>query len=277
MNTIIDRTVIHTGLSRSALLNPSLSGSLSSSEVLSHLSETKRQELLHAVEVILASVKSSRLCLLILFGPHARKDFTGKKEAGKECTDNKETATPQSQSRFDVLAVMKGSSSARKVEGKSALHQQLAREMATPVNLVADDIRYVNRRIEKGVYFYTDLVREGVVLYDSGKHPLAEPSVFSTVSSLCLQTQKQLRKQQAQADFNHWFGKAMTFKKGFMLYFRERDYSEAAFHLHQIVERLYGAILLVFGRFESNSHDLLKLGNYTASIDPQFLSRNNFV
>ncbi|TBR43787.1 HEPN domain-containing protein [Marinomonas agarivorans] len=233
----------------------------SQSTVLAHLSSAKQQELQQAVALILASVKSSHLGKLVLFGSYARGDWVD---------------TPEYQSHFDILAVMKSSSWARKLEGKKTLQRQLKQALPTPVNLVADDVHYINRRIQQGVYFYMDMFytdmfsrdrqRDGIVLYDSGQLPLAEPS------AACLQQQISHRKQQAQADFSHWFGKAMAVKKGFELYWRERDYSEAAFQLHQLVERLYGVVLLVFGRFRPNSHDLAKLGRYTASLEPQFLS-----
>jgi len=222
-------------------------------EPLSHLPEPKRQQLLKAVELILAS-NINRPSMLILFGSYARGDWL---EALTE-----DGVSYQYQSHFDVLVVMKHEAWAKKLERKTALHNQLEREVATPVSVFAEDLCSINRRIEKGQYFYTDMLRDGIVLYDSGEYALAQPRVFAPAE----------KKQQAEADFAYWFAKAMIFRKGFVLYFFERDYSEAAFLLHQIAERLYGAILLVFGRYKPNSHDSARLAKCTASIEPQFLS-----
>lgn len=213
---------------------------------LAHLPIEKRQPLLHAVEVILDTMKSARPCMLVLFGSYARGNWQ---------------ETPQYQSHFDVLAVMRNGACARKVQRKASLYQRLKREVTTPVHLVAENIHFINQEIRKGVYFYTDMVRDGLVLFDSRKYELVQPMVRSFTE----------RKQQAQTDFDHWFGKAMTFKKGFTLYLHEQDYSEAAFHLHQIAERLYEAFLLVFCRYKPSSHDLARLGQYVASIEPRFL------
>ncbi|TBR44217.1 hypothetical protein CBF23_002510 [Marinomonas agarivorans] len=113
-------------------------------------------------------------------------------------------------------------------------------EVKTPVYLIAEDIHCVNRSISKSQSFYTDMVRESIVLYGSGEYQLADPVVLP----LAERAQKMAeRRRVAEADFQHWFGKAMILKKGFALHFQEGDYSEAAFILHQIVERLCGAVI----------------------------------
>ncbi|TBR37374.1 HEPN domain-containing protein [Marinomonas agarivorans] len=218
-------------------------------EPLSHLPEPKRQQLQKAVALILSNCQPS---IVLLFGSYARGDWL---------------QTPSYQSSFDLLVVTKNALAAKKLECKRALHKQLMLEVETPINLIAEDIQFVNRRIGKGQYFYTDMLHDGIVLHDSGEHQLAAPSCLHS-SPLQLAERKKL----AEADFTHWFGKAMTFKKGFTWYLGERDYNEAAFLLHQIVERLYGAVLLVFTRYRPKSHDLGKLGQRIASIEPQFLT-----
>lgn len=225
---------------------------------LSHLTVAKREQLQKAVEVILESAHRktvSKPCMLVLFGRYAQI--------------NERLTMSSYESSFDILAITKNEALAKKIEHKDSLHNRLKREVKTPVHLIAEDIHCVNRRVSKGQYFYTDMVRDGIVLYDSGEYQLAEPVVLS----LAERAQKMAeRRKIAEADFQHWFGKAMTLKKSFALHFQEEDYSEAAFILHQIVERLYGAVLLVFTRYKPDSHDLHKLGQRIASMEPQFLS-----
>jgi HEPN domain-containing protein len=49
------------------------------------------------------------------------------------------------------------------------------------------------------------------------------------------------------------------------------DFPKAAFELHQAVERLYGAFLLVYSRYKPSTHDLEELGKRVASIEPRTL------
>ncbi|MCB2263612.1 MAG: HEPN domain-containing protein [Candidatus Thiosymbion ectosymbiont of Robbea hypermnestra] len=42
--------------------------------------------------------------------------------------------------------------------------------------------------------------------------------------------------------------------------------------LHQVTERLYGTILLVFTRYKPSTHDLEKLSQRVSSIEPRFLT-----
>src|SRR6202022_3128713 len=75
----------------------------------------------------------------------------------------------------------------------------------------------------------------------------------------------------AKEDFDYWFTSANKFFKGFSFYFSEKDYSYAAFMLHQVTERLYSAILLVFTRYKPNTHKLEELRSLVNTLDPCFI------
>ena len=51
-----------------------------------------------------------------------------------------------------------------------------------------------------------------------------------------------------------------------------REYKNAAFELHQAVERFYAAVLLVFTNYKPRIHDLEKLSHMVAGHDPAFLT-----
>ncbi|WP_176722526.1 HEPN domain-containing protein, partial [Candidatus Thiosymbion oneisti] len=123
-------------------------------------------------------------------------------------------------------------------------------------------IQFVNRRLRKSQYFYIDILREGVLLHDSGKFQLAEPIEITSKE----------RKKLAEEDFEYWFSGAKTFLKYAEDAINNSDNSYAAFNLHQVTERLYGTILLVFTRYKPSTHDLEKLGQRVSSIEPRFLS-----
>jgi HEPN domain-containing protein len=115
--------------------------------------------------------------------------------------------------------------------------------------------------LKKAQYFFTDIKKEGVVLYDSGNFQLKEARELLPAE----------RKKLAQEDFSYWFHKAEKLMAGFQFYLDTNDYNEAAFLLHQATERLYSGILLVFTRYKPNTHDLNKLRDLTNAQDSRFI------
>jgi len=217
-----------------------------------HLPEQKQQELQRAIEIIREEID---LDMLILFGSYARGNWV-------EDIDP-ETLLYCYQSDFDLLIITETPQQASKIEQNSQLAQKLAKTIhRTPISLIAEDIQFVNRRLRKSQYFYIDIMREGILLHDSEKFELAEP-IEIPISE---------RRKLAEADFEYWYGKACRLEKIYNFCLGEKDYNEAAFNLHQMVERLYGAILLVFTRYKPSTHDIEKLGQRVASINPRFLS-----
>ncbi len=219
---------------------------------LEHLPEQKQQELQRAVEILREEVDPD---MLILFGSYARGDWV-------EDLDP-ETLLYRYQSDFDLLIITDTPRQASKIEQNSQLAQKLAKSIhRTPISLIAEDIQFVNRRLTKGQYFYIDIVREGILLHESGRFELAEPKEITT----------QERKKLAEEDFEYWFNGALTFLKYAEDAIKNGDNNYAAFNLHQVTERLYGTILLVFTRYKPSTHDIEKLAQRVTSIDPRFLS-----
>ncbi|WP_176722246.1 HEPN domain-containing protein [Candidatus Thiosymbion oneisti] len=217
-----------------------------------HLPEQKQQELQRAIEIIREEVDFD---MLILFGSYARGDWV-------EDLDP-ETLLYRYQSDFDLLVVTETPRQASKIEQNSQLAQRLIKTIhRTPISLIAEDIQFVNRRLRKSQYFYIDILREGVLLYDSGKFQLAEP----------IEITPKERKRLAEEDFNYWFSSASNFFDTYNFNLNRQRHSLAAFELHQVTERLYGTILLVFTRYKPSTHDLEKLGQRVSSIEPRFLS-----
>jgi HEPN domain-containing protein/predicted nucleotidyltransferase len=218
---------------------------------LEHLPEQKQQELQRAVEIICEEVNPD---MLILFGSYARGDWV-------EDLD-RETLHYRYQSDFDLIVITETRQQASKIEQNSHLNQRLMKTIhRTPISLIAEDIQFVNRRLRKSQYFYIDIKQEGILLYNSGKFGLAEPIELNT----------QERKKLAEEDFGYWFEKSVRFFQNFEINLEKEWYSEAAFLLHQATERLYGAILLVFTRYKPSTHDLEKLSQRVASVEPRFL------
>ncbi len=219
---------------------------------LDHLPEQKQQELQRAVEIIREEINPD---MLILFGSYARGDWV-------EDIDL-ETLHYRYQSDFDLLVVTETRKEASKIEQNNQLNQRLIKTIhRTPISLIAEDIQFINRRLRKSQYFYIDIKREGIVLYNSGAFELVEPKEISPSE----------RKKLAEEDFEYWFISAKEYFLDFNAPFDRSNYNNAAFLLHQVTERLYGTILLVFTRYKPSTHDLVKLGQRVSSIEPQFLT-----
>ncbi len=219
---------------------------------LKHLPIGKQEQLRHAVEIIVRAVKPD---MLILFGSYARGDWVEEKEP--------DGIHFRYQSDFDLLAIVKNQVQARKIEMKDSLDSRLLREVETPVSLIAEDLHFVNARLSKGQYFFADIIREGILLHDTGKFKLAEPSENLSPAE---------RKGLAQSDFEYWLSEAVEDFEIYKLMMIRESYNRAAFSLHQATERLYSMILLVYTRYKPKTHDIKKLRALTASIEPEFLS-----
>lgn len=219
---------------------------------LAHLPKIKQQELQRAVEMIREEID---LDMLILFGSYARGDWVEDL--------NPETLLYRYQSDFDLLIITETRQQASSIESNNQLNQRLMKAIhRTPISLIAEDIQFVNRRLRKSQYFYIDIKREGIVLYDSVKFELAEPREITG----------QERKKLAKEDFEQWFCAAKDFYKTYLYHYSECMFNLAAFDLHQTTERLYGTILLIFTRYKPNTHDLEKLGQRVTSSEPEFLT-----
>lgn len=227
------------------------SSSAGSSFLFSHLPKQKQRELQRAVAII---CEISKPDLLILFGSYVRGDWVDTLEYG---------------SGFDLLAIFEKTPLALKMARKNSLYTRLQRELVTPVNIISEGEPLIHRYLRKDQYFYREILQEGVVLQNTGKCQLLSASDLSVVANA--KPIRARRKQQAEMDFSHWFHKAMRLKKSFALHFLAEDYSEAAFLLHQIVERLYSAMLLVFSGYKPAVHDLEQLNQLATSFEPLLL------
>ncbi len=128
--------------------------------------------------------------------------------------------------------------------------------------MIVHDIKFLNKKISRGEYFFTDIKKKGVYLYNSKKLKLARRRK--------LKPEEQQAK--AQEDFEYWFEKAIRRYKVFRFCFEETYYSDAAFDLHQVTEFFFSAILLVFTDYKAKEHDLEKLYRQVINLYKPFVT-----
>jgi uncharacterized protein len=210
---------------------------------LDHLPPAKRDQLAAVVTMIREKAPAE---MIVLFGSHARGDWVEDPVTGYR-------------SDFDILVIVASQNQAEKGELWAELEDRAEQlPSMTPVNLIAHDFKHVNAALERGQYFFTDIVKEGVILFDSGAF---------TLTARRPPTPEQ-RLAQAEEDFEHWFTSAGDFHAQSRLALEAGRHNIAAFELHQAAERYLTSILLVCTAYKPRIHNLEKLANQAAGLDP---------
>jgi len=204
---------------------------------LAHLPEDKAAELNTAVQRIVATGKAE---MVLLFGSYARGNF--RKPGARRKSD------------FDILAITADTRT------RDALKTELSdafKDIPTTVQLLAEVIDFVNSNLEEKQYFFTDIKREGIVLYDSGKFELVDFKELTPAK----------RREVAERDFERWFYLAKEFYWGHEQYRQRGNYQVASFNLQQSVEMSYTTIEMVFMHYNPHEHNLHILREGIKGID----------
>ncbi|MFC1677386.1 HEPN domain-containing protein [Planctomycetota bacterium] len=221
---------------------------------LSHLPQYKRDELKLATRIIRKQFPSAHM--IILFGSYARGDWV-------EDTYTQGHITYEYTSDFDILVLTRLKKTAENHSKQSTVDNLIIQRKAikTPVSIIYHSIGQVNYRLKQGQYFFSDIKKEGILLYDTEKLKLERIRKPSPAK----------RKQIAQEDFKQWFKSAKEFYGYYEDGLKKRQYKTAAFQLHQSVERFYSTTLLVFTGYKGKRHNIETLGRRVSGYDPAFL------
>ena len=132
-----------------------------------------KDRLSQIVEEILV-LSEKKIAKIILFGSYARGTWV-------EDTYVEGHITYSYQSDLDILLVMKkGGSQALRIEDR--IEKQLEKKELEDnpwVTLIIESTGVVNKQLEKGHYFFSDIKKEGILLYDSGEYELLEAKELS--------------------------------------------------------------------------------------------------
>ncbi|MCW3074625.1 MAG: hypothetical protein JWP69_1694 [Flaviaesturariibacter sp.] len=110
---------------------------------LSHLPENKQQELHRVTQLIEVTVNPEKI---ILFGSHATNTWVE-----DQYTEGHITYVYTSD--YDLLVVTKEGERKADYEISDQIENRL--HFPAPVNVITDDIEYMNRQLEKGQYFFS--------------------------------------------------------------------------------------------------------------------------
>lgn len=225
---------------------------------IDHLPPRKQVELRRVVEVIRESfaeavstrraerLKNGKILKIILYGSYARGDWVHD-PVGRYFSD------------FDLLIVVDHEDLTdgefwHDAENKLMPGETLIR---TPVSLIVHSLDDVNEQLDRGRYFWADIVREGIVLFDTPGAKLRKPADLKAQVALA----------EAEEFFADWMASSAGFQK-VAAYCISIDNSKlAAFNLHQASEHLYHSVLLVVTLYSGKAHNLAFLRKKCEAID----------
>ncbi|MEG3089319.1 HEPN domain-containing protein [Sphingomonas sp. PB4P5] len=235
---------------------------------LDHLPPAKQRELERVVRILFEQFgdataiatsdwkKQARILKVILYGSYARGGWVDEPHTAKGY-----------QSDFDLLVIVNHEKLTDRVEFWSTAEDTLNRELAitktlrTPVNFIVHTWQEVTAGLSDGRYFFIDIARDGVALYQSDDTELPEPQPKTPDQALAM----------AQEYFDDWLPSAKSFERGCGYARRDGDLKKAVFDLHQAVERYYHCVLLVCTFYTPHVHNLGFLRTQAERIDPRLI------
>lgn len=217
---------------------------------IAYLPKDKQEELNFLVTEILRRLPQTEF--IILYGSYARGNYV------RRSIRIEDGGIPTVKiSDYDIYVITSGINSKKaetildNVEDIFFAGKDFDRD--TPVEFINDDIAQLNKFIEEGRYFHTQIKHEGVILYNSGKYKLSRRRKLNFDEI----------KKQAQEYFNEKFEKGNFFFDDAITNKERERYQMASFYLHQACENYYYAIRLTFALRNNKQHNLSKLSSTT--------------
>ena len=235
---------------------------------LDHLPPAKQRELECVVQILFEEFgdaiaiatsdwkKQARILKVILYGSYARGGWVDEPHTAKGY-----------QSDFDLLVIVNNDRLTDRAEFWATAEDRLNRALAitktlrTPVNFIVHTLQEVNDGLAHGRYFFMDVARDGIALYQSDDTELHQPKPKTPKQALAM----------AEEYYGEWLPSAASFVKGYHFYMQEGDWKKAAFLLHQATEQLYHCVLLVCTFYTPHVHNLGFLRTQAERIDPRLV------
>jgi uncharacterized protein len=231
---------------------------------LDHLPPAKQRELERVVQILFEEFeearvlatqdwkKKGRILKIILYGSYARGGWVDEPHTAKAY-----------QSDFDLLIVVNDDRLTDRVDYWVKAEERLNRELAitktlkTPVNFIVHSLREVNDGLAHGRFFFMDVRRDGIAIYQSDDTELAEPKPKTPDQALAM----------AKEYFDEWFPASMRRYEFAKFGIEKGHLKETAFELHQTAESLYHCVLLVVTFYTPHVHNLAFLRTQAERLD----------
>ncbi|MBA3069885.1 MAG: HEPN domain-containing protein [Hyphomonas sp.] len=233
---------------------------------LDHLPHGKQRELARVTEILFEEFtdamksasspkkKEGRILKIILFGSYARGTWVDEPHTAKGYLSD-----------YDLLIVVNQQSVVDFATYWYRAEDRIMREtgIRTPVNFIVHTMDEVNSALSQGQYFFTDIIKEGIALYDlKGSTLFVTPQPQTADEALAT----------AEKHFEERFPRIEQALTGGRFYVAEGNLRDAAFTFHQAVERAYTCLLLVETNYSPSTHSIKFLRSLAEQIDPDLIA-----
>ena len=229
---------------------------------IDHLPQGQQDELARVAQILMAGFeqateratqpwrRNGKIYKIILFGSYARDDWVDEPHNGY-------------QSDFDLLIVVSHRDLTEIADYWYVAEDKILRDQAIgrPVNIIVHAIDEVNQALKRGEYFWVDIVRDGIALYELPRHTLATPQPLTPADAYAM----------AAAYLDDWLAKVDSALKGVAFYVEQGELKDAAFTLHQATERAYACFLLVRTLYFPRSHNIKFLRSLAEDNEPRLI------
>jgi predicted nucleotidyltransferase len=234
---------------------------------IDHLPATQQLELERATSLLMSEFdqalaggtqpwrKAGKILKIILFGSYARSDWVDEPHNGY-------------QSDFDLLVIVSHEKLTDIADYWYVAEDKILRDpqIGRTVNIIVHTLHEVNSALSKGQYFFTDIARDGIVLYELPGHTLTAPKPPSAQDALGL---AQGYFDRTGSSVGEWMDLAQhAISRG-----RVGEWpNKAAFNLHQAAETAYACFLLVTTLYFPRSHNIKFLRSLAEQADARLIA-----
>lgn len=199
--------------------------------------------------------RNGKILKIILFGSYAREDWVDEPENGY-------------QSDYDLLIVVSHGDLTDIADYWYVAEDKILRDDAIkrPVNIIVHTLDEVNKALERGEYFWVDIARDGIALYELPNHALVTPRPLTAADAFEMAISYY---SESFPGIDRWL-ETVEFQ-------RERGSNDsgwrkdAAFLLHQATERAYACFLLVRTLYFPRSHNIKFLRSLAEDKEPRLI------
>lgn len=217
-----------------------------------HLPEVQQGELARVVDTLREEFsraivsatqpwkKNGKILKVILFGSYARQDWVDEPENGY-------------QSDFDLLIIVSHEDLTDIADYWYIAEDRILHDagIGRPVNIIVHTLHEVNQALERGEYFWVDIARDGIALYELPNHALAAPKPLTAADAYAMAKRY---FEEKLGDIDVWLETADSQRHRTDDPVRYRKHS--AFNYHQAAETAYACYLLVWTLYFPRSHNI---------------------
>ena len=229
---------------------------------IDHLPPVQQEELARVTQILMNEFavatsratqpwkRNGKVQKIVLFGSYARDDWVDEPDNGY-------------QSDYDLLVIVSHADLTDIAEYWYVAEDGILRDPAIgrPVNIIVHTLDEVNQGLTRGEYFWVDIARDGIALYELPGFELATPRPLTSADAY----------EMAGAYFADWLAKVDSAIKLANFAVQEGERKDAAFLLHQAAERAYSCYLLVRSQYVPRSHNLKFLRSLAEDKEPRLV------